>query len=206
MIKIIDDFLPINYINAIEELCYRRDFPWIYCNETVYETRLLNENLWEKQFVHQLFNDGIPTSEHYKFFMPIMFLLEQQLNCNIKQLMRLKINLLTTIPEDHVLFLPHIDSGDKEEYLSAILYINDSDGDTIIYENNVLDRSFVEKENGYQNYLEQRMANDVWKIKKQVEYKKNRLVVFDGSHFHEARWPTKHKDRIVLNIVFKLVS
>jgi len=201
MIKIIDNFLPSSYINAIENLCYSEEMTWSYINNTVYGNSS-SDNIWEKQFTHSLFYNGKPSSDHYKFFMPVMFLLEKEINYSIKSLLRLKINLLTTVPDSDLLFVPHIDAGDIEPYLSAILYLNDSDGDTIIYENNIKDRSILERED-YHTYLEKRKKTEDFVIKERIEFKKNRIVVFDGSYLHEAKWPENHKDRLVLNIVFR---
>lgn len=202
MIKIIDDLLPESYINAIEKLCYSRDMEWVYVNETVYGSADTKSDLWEKQFVHTIFHDGVPKSKHYNFFMPVMFLLEEKLQYKIKSLLRLKINLLTTIPTDNSLFLPHIDLGDVEPYLSAVFYLNDSDGDTIIYENKIDDRSILQRED-YQTYLERRKRTEKFVVKERVKFKKNRVVIFDGGYMHEAKWPTEHKDRFVLNMVFR---
>lgn len=202
MIKIIDNFLPQRYIDEIERICYSQDMTWTYCSDTIYTTPDKN-NIWDKQLSHVLFLDGKSTSEHYKFFMPILFLLEKELGFQIKQLLRLKINLTTTIPDSNLLFLPHIDSGDIEPYLAAILYINDSDGDTVIYENSISDRSILGDDRQYQEYLENRKKTEKFVVKERIEFKRNRIAIFDGSHLHEAKWPTKHKDRIVLNIVFR---
>lgn len=201
MIKVVDDFLPQGYIDAIETLCYSKEMSWSYVNETVYGNPD-NTNVWEKQFSHSLFFEGKIASEHYKFFMPVMFLLEKEINYKVKSLLRLKLNLLTTVPDSNSIFVPHIDSGDIEPYLSAVLHINNSDGDTIIYENAIEDRSILNRED-YFTYLENRKRNEKFVIKEQVEFRKNRIIIFDGSYLHEAKWPERHKDRLVLNIVFR---
>lgn len=202
MIKVIDDLLPASYIDAIEKLCYSRDMQWTYVNETVYGVDPAGSDIWEKQFVHTLFHDGSSTSKHYNFFMPVMFILEEKIQYKIKSLLRVKINLLTTIPENNTLFLPHIDIGDPDPYLSAVLHLNDSDGDTVVYENKIEDRSVLLHQD-YQSYLENRKRTEKFVVKERIEFKKNRVVVFDGGHMHEAKWPTQHKDRFVLNMVFK---
>jgi hypothetical protein len=200
MIKIIDNFLPDSYIDAIESLCCNTEMNWNYYPDTVYNSPV--ENIWNKQFTHTLFVNGNPVSTHATFFMPVMFLLEKEINYKIKNLMRLKINLTTTVPDSKLNFAPHIDAGIAESYLSAVLYINNSDGDTIIYENSISDRSTIGTDEQYKDYLENRKNTEKFVIKQRVEYKRNRLVIFDGSYLHEGEMPTSHKERIVLNAVF----
>jgi hypothetical protein len=201
MIKIIDNLLPVGYIDAIEKLCYSEDMAWSYSSNSVYH--LADNNLWDKQFSHVLFVNNKSASKHYNFFMPVMFALEHALGFKIKQLMRLKINLLTTVPDANTIFVPHIDAGDIEPYYSAVFYINNSDGDTIIYENAIHDRSVLGDINHYQEYLENKKKSEKFVVKQRVEYKKNRVVVFDGGYLHEAKWPERHKERIILNMVFR---
>lgn len=202
MIKIIDNLLPESYINEIERICYSQKMAWTYCNETIYTSPDKND-LWNKQLAHVLFLDGESKSEHYKFFAPLLFILEEKMDYKIKELMRLKINLVTTIPDSNLLFLPHIDFGDEKPYLSAVFYINHSDGDTIVYENSIPDRSILGDNDHYQEYLENKKRTEEFVIKQRIEYKRNRIAIFDGSYLHEAKWPMYHKDRIVLNIVFR---
>ena len=60
-----------------------------------------------------------------------------------------------------------------------MLYLNDSDGDTIIFDEN-------------------------FKIKKRITPKKNRVVIFDGITYHTGCHPCKNDKRIVLNVNFDL--
>ena len=64
--------------------------------------------------------------------------------------------------------------------VATILYINDTDGDTILYD-----------------------QNNPSEIKERVNPKANRLVIFDGDVLHTGCSPTKHKNRILINSNFK---
>ena len=56
----------------------------------------------------------------------------------------------------------------KEKHLALLYYVNDSDGDTIIYEN-----------------------KKTLKIKKTIKPKQGRIVIFDGSYWHSGSQPKK---------------
>lgn len=76
---------------------------------------------------------------------------------------------------------PHIDLSDAGEYHTAIYYVCDSDGDTFFFDNNgdVTDR---------------------------ISPKMGRFLVFDGNILHAGNHPRMHKERIVINYGFKLLS
>lgn len=75
---------------------------------------------------------------------------------------------------------PHVDN--IKPHLALIYYVNDSDGDTIIY---------------HQKYKEnfRRLT-----VKKKIQPKAGKFVLFDGLHFHSATAPSKASHRCVVNI------
>jgi len=101
--------------------------------------------------------------------------------------LRLKLNLLgqnVSIKEGKY-NTPHIDNKFWNSY-SMIYYVNDSDGDTIIF-NEVSDE-------------ETKKRPDKLTIKKTITPKKNRAVLFRGNYFHTSTNPTNNDKRIVLNV------
>jgi NADPH-dependent 2,4-dienoyl-CoA reductase/sulfur reductase-like enzyme len=83
---------------------------------------------------------------------------------------------------------PHVDYYFKN--ISAVYYVNNSDGDTIFYNQ----RQFNKNE-PMPKKLE---------ITNKVSPKANRLVFFDGNIIHTGMSPNKHKNRIIINSNFKL--
>jgi len=83
---------------------------------------------------------------------------------------------------------PHIDLN-HPDFLSVILYMNDSDGETVIFEEKCYNTDQVEC-----------MTNLT--VKKSVEPKSNRLLVFNGHYLHTGHSPSKTNKRILLNSVY----
>ena len=87
---------------------------------------------------------------------------------------------------------PHIDIRDSQrvqrgtEYLASIIYINDTDGDTIIYD--------------HQQEWAESYPTDM-NIKTTVAPKPGRMLLFDGSYVHTGESPSEHQTRILLNTV-----
>ena len=73
---------------------------------------------------------------------------------------------------------PHIDTEYSTPFFIGLYYVNNSDGNTIIYDGN---------------------SEENFKIIKEIEPKKGRLVLFDGSKYHSASHPIKSKKRVIIN-------
>jgi len=101
--------------------------------------------------------------------------------------LRLKFNLLLnhTLVDGDKYNTPHIDSRTPSSY-SMIYYVNDSDGDTVIFNEMV----GPDKEERPEKLT----------VKRRITPKKNRMVIFDGSYLHASTNPVKSEKRVVLNI------
>ena len=83
--------------------------------------------------------------------------------------------------------MPHVDIEDGGG-LTGIYYINDSDGDTVI---------FNEKDNTpIRN-------NEEISVRKVIKNKRGRLVLFDQSLLHAGCPPIKSNQRLVINFNIK---
>ena len=76
---------------------------------------------------------------------------------------------------ENTLHIPHRDMN-INHYVS-ILYCNDADGDTIIYNETCKQENYT--------------------IQKKISPVKNRLVFFDGSYYHTGHSPSKNNYRIL---------
>jgi hypothetical protein len=199
MITIIDNFLPNSYIENIDTMTHSKDFFYHYTSEINYSTKQIN--LWDKQFVHTIITDNKRISEHCGFFMPIVYQLESALNKKITHIDRMKINMTTTVPNYNATFGPHIDSDDvRGNFYTAILYINESDGDTLIYDYKINNTNQIKDRESFITDLDH---NNQLNLKQSVNCVKNRLLVFDGKYLHEGQHPINHRTRVVLNLVFR---
>lgn len=104
-------------------------------------------------------------------------------NVTAAKVKRIKANLLVRWagPENPKPFAPHVDL--HEPHWVVIYYVNDSDGDTLIF-----DKTFPDKENAV--------------VVESVSPKKGRAILFDGRHYHCGTAPCQHDTRIVINYDF----
>ena len=195
-IYVFDDIIEKPYQELIKETLVGGDkpptvdepqepFPWYYISDI---TDADHEATFQGRFgfTHQYVTpeDGIVSQFHSLFFGLI------QNSC--KKLKIKEIDVLngrsflqtpTNIPKDDV-DSPHVDL--IVPHFVMLYYVNDSDGDTLIYN---------EKTKFAACYPDDEME---FTLKKQVSPKQGRVVLFDGIHWHTAQ-QSNHNLRCIVN-------
>jgi Rps23 Pro-64 3,4-dihydroxylase Tpa1-like proline 4-hydroxylase len=176
---IIKDLLPNSLKSEIYNLLTCDHFPWFYNeNATNYQNNVSNENTF--QFVHIFYGSGRINSDKYQLIQTIMWFFEKETGIKIKAIDRVKANLTTryNMTTKDKLDAVHKDHDDKN-FLSLVYYVNDSDGDTIFYD-----------ENG--------------NIEHNVTPQANSLVYFKSNISHAGMFPRLNKRKIVINFVVEV--
>lgn len=178
-IRQIDDFLPKSLSDTIENIvCDPVNFPWYFVESASGAEKINGFSNEQYGFYHIVF-DGAENSQYFKYFLPIVYFIEDRFSLLVDELMRIRLGLSLKISEENNVRYPHVDTNEK--HLTLLYYVNDSDGDTVFYENT---------ENGF-------IVHD------RISPKKNRAVLFDGLVYHSSSTPAKNIKRIALNINFK---
>ena len=179
---IIENFLTKEQEEKIEQLTIDYNFPWFYTPGTIVDVKLGIEanTVYDKginpfQFVH---STDLNQCSFIDTITPVLDQLLIEFESNIR-IIRCKFNFLPK-DNDPSFHYPHIDDPD-ENVMSAIYYVNDSDGDTFFF-------------------------NDKLEITKTITPQKGRLVIFPSNMFHSSSSPINNEYRIVMNIVFKKLS
>jgi hypothetical protein len=162
---------------------------------------LTNDSLFKKNNNIQYFGDEV--------YMPQSVIVPNKLHSNIDIILktiednsikkigktilknyRYKINKLEVVDNDFddIMSL-HIDR--YEEHISIVYYVNDTDGDTCLYE---IDSSDLKN---WQSLVRDRKF-EKFKFKQHVSPKKGRVVIFNGLLPHHSTYPTI-TDRYVVN-------
>jgi len=178
MLNIIDNFIKPHIQDSLENLCLSNSFPYYYNKETINldtsNNYFVDDNSLEgPQFVHIFISDGQIFSEYYKNVSPISNKLIDVIDtpCHILRC-KLNMNFIDSRFGDKY-HTPHIDNP-QENQITAIYYVNDSDGDTYFFD-------------------------DTGKITEKLTPKKGRLIWWKGRIFHAKSSPTKSINRLVIN-------
>jgi|TARA_R100001460_G_scaffold27944_1_gene56108 hypothetical protein len=181
-IKVIDNCIPLKIQNYIENLVLSSNTKYSFNNLTNYF--IANNSKYQdgSQLINKFIEDGkfiVEDVSHY-FLIPLQILcLQEGIFFNLQDVVRAKVNLKFKQEAKENTFInpPHIDTN-LSNSLIGIYYINDSDGDTIIYEGNNI--------------------NNLKPIQK-INPKKGRMILMDGSTWHSASHPLKTETRMVIN-------
>jgi hypothetical protein len=194
--NIIENIIDQQLQDAIEKVVTSTIFPWYYGYTIDEETISKEDELYlykdgynPQQFVHHVVADSRHQSEYYNLIASIIEnYIDNHLKKNI-EIKRAKFNLLLKDSNESYHY-PHVDISSKDlgKIQTLIYYVNDSDGDTCIF-NNTAPKT--------ENVLE---------ITNRITPCKGTAIVFDSNIFHASSNPIISDKRIVLNIVFKILD
>ena len=135
-------------------------------------------------------NNRWNTTLHLPFIFSFLDLGLQFFEENV---IRTKVNMAFKQDENYKnkIQTPHSDQSDQGyEWITGIYYVNDSDGDTLIF-------------NEEESDLDEKGNNNLTILEK-ISPKKGRLVLFNGKKIHVGSHPTEHTNRIVINFNYRL--
>ena len=180
-VKIIDNFLPKYIQDQLENITFDHGCKYTICRESAY-IKNTTSYFDGPQLTNILIEEGQFTTGDLSHFFLLPFqiaCLQENILFNLDRLYRVKVNIKFKQESklDKFINPPHTDNKFPNSII-GVYYVNDSDGDTIIYEGND------------ENNL---------KILKSIEPKKGRMILMDGPIWHSASHPLKTKTRMVIN-------
>jgi hypothetical protein len=186
MVEIYDDVVSPAMQDKIESGLTHSQFPWYlstgYNHSTVSKAYQGNDPMLKEymQFVHPFVVNRQNVSPSAALVRQLFTEFTSVLDIKHKTIHRIKANLQSQCNFSQTDFYntPHLD--EPFQHTVAIYYVNDTDGDL---------RVFTKEE-------------DLFTIVKEIEPKKGRLVVFDGSLYHAGRHPVDAVKRIAINFNF----
>ena len=187
VVEVIDDFLTKEYLEQLQSTIDSVYQPWFYQPNitSVEEYNHLGHhgfNFWIIEEPNHLTNH--PSSQ---IFNPLLVKMKGLIES--KNILRSRLDM-TLYAGRSKRSDPHVDS--VKPHTATIFYLNDSDGDTVIY-NQVYDPQKDQKHYSIKRWLT---------VKKRIQPKANRLLIFDGKYIHTGHTPSKHNKRILINSNF----
>lgn len=183
-----DDFLPNGVADQIEQEFLGENVPWMLNRHLVaadYSFNISNIETYEgTQFNHVLYYAHKNQSELYDSVIKTLYDFCNSNNITVKAMVRAKANL--TFPDSKTSVektkSPHVDH--PYDHLVFLYYINDADGDTILY-NETFDNN------------EEIILTEATRISP----KKGRAICFNGLQYHTPLVPQEGY-RAVINVTF----
>jgi hypothetical protein len=197
MIEIIDDFLTPSYFTQLSRMVCSDHFPWYFRGNVTREDRknsiMFPSGQEEKRlavigFDFSLFRMdtqlGIRDDYEVQASFPMLYHILDRTGYD--DILRARYDL-TTYQPGNFMHDAHIDLN-HPDFKSCILYMNETDGQTVIFDEKVWNTADVDITKNYN-------------IKEKIDPKPNRLVIFDGHYIHTGHSPSENKSRILMNAV-----
>lgn len=194
-IIVIDDFITPSYQLGIKNIVFSIHYPWHYEPATAFPNKNKPIDMFvdgqtqeSHQLVNALFNGYENTrASNFDFFLPVV-MQAQDIIQEPTKLIRLKTNLLLRdkVYPEKFHHTAHVDT--REPHWVMIYYIQDSDGDTVIF-----DQTFG-------------TDFDQLTVKKRIQPRQGRAVIFNGKYFHTSVSPTLNETRTVINCTLETIK
>jgi hypothetical protein len=196
--KLIENIVPKNYRDEIERVVCGPTFPWFYTellgNDSYFANSYENPKISNPMgLTHLAFIDGKQNSDAWPLIKPILYFLEEKEGIDPNLLLRCRFRkTFQTIGHTEGMYnMPHVDLPDATPYKTLVYYVEDSDGDTVLFNETW---KFGEPTVRDLNITEAGRFSPV----------KGNAVLFDGWQFHAGNSPVKYKRRTVINFDFSV--
>ena len=185
----IENIIPKEYQDYIEQSVTGKKFPWYFNSNMVSpEEPLLGIPGNIQGFNHFLYEENIAVSPFFDAIYPIVLSITEKSGVRFNKVERMRFNITFRNKEITGYHLPHIDS--YFPHYNAIYYVNDSDGDTVI---------FNETNEDFSDDID-RIKNSTWTEKYRCTPKKGKMLIFPGKYYHASSSAITSPHRVVLNI------
>jgi hypothetical protein len=191
MIKVLDNVLPAYEFKKLHDEIMQVSFPWYYGRTALADDNPTNPFLYA--FVRPVIDDGNIVFDPYSTITNAVRLALGYAGENVKSILRVRC-ILNTVADKNYEFGTHIDLN--QPHRTALLYLNDSDGDTIIY--NERFAPTLSALGGHIVIDEDTLPELT--IRETVTPKANRMTIFDGHLYHSGKTPTIVPRRVAINI------
>jgi hypothetical protein len=205
-ILVIDNVVPLVLQNSIiERVQGVQHFPWFLLHKIGHPdhygigvpTNYTDPNITDDSgFFHMAF-DGNATSAHFDFFRSILDFFSEKTGILVGPLLRVRLRYTHTGTNHNKnkYAPPHVDFNSGKPYSTLIYYVDNSDGDTIIF-----DKIFNPEEETYDPVIADPIPELV-----RITPKKGTGLFFNGHRFHAGNYPINYSSRIVINFDFETV-
>lgn len=193
MYQIIDDALSECARDHLENYLLSPIFPWYFSPDVNwgYDSRRFSDRNIQVQKFASDFQMVHLFDQDTEMVLPYLRKGLDKAGYTIGEVYRLKANLLTPqcqINSNYYPHLPHVD-GARPHHV-VIYYVNESDGDTILYQER------------YSPGVLHTQANE----EHRVTPKRGRILIFNGNRFHASSNPIFNPNRVVINLACELIQ
>lgn len=186
----IDNCIPKSQQNDIDFLLTEPNkIPWYFTTESTYENEKIEKTSVMYHMMYYYLNGGI-TSELFHSTKSILWNIAEKAELPFHEFLQIRAVVQFPIKTERTHNLIHTDIQERvDDYYTAVYYVNDeTDGDTVIFDQISKDIHHTQVKNQYKKFTE--IAR--------ISPTKGKATVFHGTRYHASTLPTR-KTRFILN-------
>lgn len=188
-VTVIDQALPKTVFDYIKQRLHSADTPYYIC--TTYAT---TQDPHSVHWSHSVW-DGERKTALYDLLAVSFFGAMEAQGIAVRELLRIRIGVTQITDQEH-LMSPHCDHNNH--HWVCLLYCTDSSSETVIYK----EQYDVHQDLSSDQYLTEQLKNQLTEWQR-IQTKENRMVIFNGLHYHSSPKQTDQALRIVVNYNFR---
>jgi hypothetical protein len=179
----LDDIVDQETQDLIEETLLGSETDWHFARAGAYKKELFPE-VSDKQrksiftFNHIIFNDSKIQDYNFNLYYKVITAIASHLQFDIQSVTNIRAQLQLPLNRPMGRGIPHVDKHDDKPYKVCLYYVNDVDGDTVLYKQTT--------KNSTPEEIKQGKIDELTRITP----KKGRAIIFDGDVYHRASRPT----------------
>lgn len=213
-IIVLDDVISPAFQDYLEKLLIAGDCEWFFSADVAHDDDFIKKMGLPSRFGFSKTYFSAATGRQSPLFATILpMVFEACAKINFVPEATLFSRSFMTIPlPGEVNSIDHIHVDTADEHLVCLYYVNDSDGDTVIYDKTlddfITDPAIIEKIESVDysqpgvptifQIIDENVDKGDWKIIKRVTPKKGRMLFFNGHRYHSSSRPSTGY-RIVIN-------
>jgi hypothetical protein len=189
----IEDVIPGSYQDQVEAETTSNSMAWFFHEESARSASMFKTTF--SGFSHMAYHikESTPVmSPLSSILLPILFMFCDKAKIKFNTLLRMRVGLFTRTMIEAVHHNPHVDF--YEPHQTAVYYVNDSDGDTFVFNETYDDLDLQQSA--------RHAAENKFTIAGRASPKKGKMVGFDGRHYHASMHPMKAGSRIAVTFNF----
>jgi hypothetical protein len=179
----IDGLITKSRQKHLYDLVTDMSFNWHHLEDATFEKTIENKKS-VPSFCHLLYNNGAK-GPYFDVFYPVLLNYLDHQNLKLDTLLRMRLGFLlnTAYSMPHLPYSynnPHVDF--EEPHMVGLYYLNDTDGDTVVFN--------------------QTAQSDSYSVKHRIKPNAGKFAAFDGKYYHASSCPKMFTTRIVLTYNF----
>lgn len=179
--------------NKVKESVLAPGTPWYSLSTDYYNYK--NPDMYSHSWAHLAYSEGAPTSHLGDMLHMAALSALDKAGQEVNEILRIRLGLHTISPQTRV-GGAHVDYDQPHKV--ALIYLNDSDGDTLIFNEMYDPNSGASTYEYFQDRYQGRAS-----VIHTSRPEENKMIWFDGLHYHSSSSPTTVAKRVTININYR---